>query len=171
MKGLSGRIVGACIAGALLSCSLAGAASVQPDLTDKSPTTGLPSSKHKPRAIKIRGCWAGPMTDDNGLTGSVSLKILQSKSKIVTDTGHNHGSGIDIEYDVGGFANGPISGTISGTSIKFKARFGTGGCAGNGNATVSLTPKEIQGSFDYNSECPSGLVHLTYDVKPAACPK
>ena len=170
MKSLVAIAAAVSIASILLCSSLAGTALAQQDVNIDPFGASVPNSKHKRGPANIRGCWSGPMTDDNGLTGSVAFRILQSKNKIVTDTGHNNGSRIDIEYDVGGFANGPISGTIKGASLKFTASFGST-CRGNGNATVTSTPKELQGSFNYNGVCPSGLVHLTYEVKPATCPK
>ena len=111
------------------------------------------------------------MSDTLSGSGTITFTIKQNKTVIVKDTGHNHGSRVDVVYQPTGFAQGPISGNIAGTAITFTANFGKGvvvrhACSGVGTATVAGSD-EITGTLDYEN-CPSGFGHVTYQV--AHCP-
>ena len=163
--------ISASIAAVVLCRPIAGTAHSQeaPD-ADVGSEGALGEAKAK-KPIDIHGCWTGPMSDTLSGSGTITFTIKQNKTVIVKDTGHNHGSRVDVVYQPTGFAQGPISGNIAGTAITFTANFGKGvvvrhPCSGVGTATVAGSD-EITGTLDYEN-CPSGFGHVTYQV--AHCP-
>ena len=154
-------IIGAGIWTIIIAFSSISMARAQED-SSLTPDDGATEIMKKPKPIDIHGCWMGPMNDTVSGAGTINFMLKQAKAQLVKDTGHNHGSRIDIEYELGGFAKGPLAGKIKNTSITLKATFVKGGCSANGTATI-VGPNEIQGTLDY-TKCASGFGHVTYQV-------
>jgi hypothetical protein len=162
-------LIASSIAAVVLSSPIAQTACAQ-EAAEVGSEDAVPAAKVK-KPLDIHGCWTGPMSDTLSGAGTITFTIKQNKTVIVKDTGHNHGSRVDVVYQPTGFAQGPISGKIIGTAITFTANFGTGvvvrhPCSGVGAATVAGS-NEITGILDYEN-CAVGFGHVTYQV--SHCP-